>query len=665
MGSGLFSIGSRALLANTAVLNTIGHNISNANTEGYSRQSVTLATEGGRYTGAGFYGRGVRITSVDRSSSPFLAKELNAATSVAASDQARLDKLKQLEKVFPTGEQGLGYAASQLLNAFVDVANQPQDTSARQVVLARAEDYASRMRTAAEQLVNLQDSVFNDLDNSVQQINNYTAGIAKINDQIAQTMGTGHSPNDLMDQRDQLVNELSGLLQVTTVAAQDGTIGVFIGGGQPLVLGSRNEQVTLVKNEYDPTQGRLAIETGNSQLVIDERFLTSGSVAGLLRVQNEDIPSGRNLLGQMAAALSWRLNQQQSFGLDLVGKGNPGSPLFSDPASSMEVLPSNLNTSALTPAAVSMSVVDGRQLQALDYTLKADPTNPGSFLMTRSNAPDQPFTVTNGSIVDGFRIDVNPANPPSNTDTFVLRPVGTTARNLTVKLDKPIGIAASSPFVAVASASNKGTASVSSLTMNAQPDLTQPPSATTGLLVRFKDDAGNFDLEFPQGTPIYSGTWVPGQAISYNGFDLKLDGVPRNGDTLTVERTAYPSSNNGNAMAMLNLRDEDLVGRSIIDSNFDGIDDNGDGPAPGANITNAYSQAIGSVGVRVQGAATSANISQTIADSAQQTLSNITGVNLDEEAARMIQYQQAYQAAAKVLQIAQGIFDTLLQTARG
>ena len=161
------------------------------------------------------------------------------ATSVAASDQARLDKLKQLEKVFPTGEQGLGYAASQLLNAFVDVANQPQDTSARQVVLARAEDYASRMRTAAEQLVNLQDSVFNDLDNSVQQINNYTAGIAKINDQIAQTMGTGHSPNDLMDQRDQLVNELSGLLQVTTVAAQDGTIGVFIGGGEAFGLGPR------------------------------------------------------------------------------------------------------------------------------------------------------------------------------------------------------------------------------------------------------------------------------------------------------------------------------------------------------------------------------------------------------------------------------------------
>jgi flagellar hook-associated protein 1 len=663
MGTGIFGIGTRALMANQSVMDTIAHNISNANTEGYSRQDVKLATEGGRYTGAGFYGRGVRVETVGRSTDLNLIREANSTASVMAADTARLDKLKQLEKTFPTGESGLGYAASQLLNAFVDVANQPQDMSARQVVLARAEDYASRMRTAAEQLNNLQAGVFGDLQNTAQQVNTITAGIAQINQQIAATLGSGHEPNDLLDQRDQMINDLGKLVQVTTVLSDDNSMSVLVGGGQALVLGNQASKLSVTKDEFDPAQGRLSLTKGTQTISLNESMIGSGSIAGLLKVQDSDIPAARNLLGQMAAALSWRINQQQSFGLDLGKPAGSGKPLLTDPQSSMVVLASINNTSSLANPPVSMTLIDGRQLQAEDYTFEADPNAPGQYLMTRSSDPSTVFSVANGSVVDGFQINITAAVP--NGDQFVLRPVGNAARNLQAVMDKPIGIAASSPYVATTNAANKGTATVGSLSISSTPNTALPPTGGGALKVVFTSSTGNYDLEFPAGTPIASGTWTPGQPISYNGFDLKLNGVPSQGDVINVMETAYPSANNGNALALLDLRDEDLVGRSITDTDYDGVDDNGMPAAPGANITNAYSQAIGSIGVRVQGAQTSANISQSLASNAKEALVNKTGVNLDEEAARMIQFQQSYQAAAKILQIAQSVFDTLLQTAAG
>jgi len=363
----------------------------------------------------------------------------------------------------------------------------------------------------------------------------------------------------------------------------------------------------------------------------------------------------------MAAALSWRVNQQQSFGLDLGKPPGSGAAIFTNPQSSMTVLPSINNTSSLTTPPVSLSIVDGRQLQAEDYTFQADPNAPGQYLMRRSSDPSTSFSVADGSVVDGFQIHISGAVP--NEDRFVLRPVGNAARNLQAVMNKPIGIAASSPFVATINSANKGTATVASLSISNTPNAAVPPTSSSPIKILFTSANGNYDLESPPGTPISAGTWTPGSPISFNGFDLKLNGVPSTGDVINVAQTAYPGANNGNALALLNLRDEDLVGRSITDTNFDGLDDNGLAAAPGANITNAYSQVIGSIGVRVQGAQTNADISQSLASNAKEALTNKTGVNLDEEAARLIQFQQSYQAAAKILQIAQSVFDTLLQTA--
>lgn len=232
----LLSIGIRAMFANQAALQTVGQNIANANTPGYSRQSVVLTTPDGQYTGAGYFGKGVAVQTVERSYNAFLSKNAATTQATAYMDSTRATALHQLEKLFPPGEQGIGNAAGQFLNAMVDVASRPGDPSARQVVLGRAGELAARFSSAGQQLVDMQAGVVSDLRANVDVVNQLTQQIAAANDQVARANGSGHTPNDLLDKRDELIARLSQYIQVTTLPASDGTVGVFIGGGQRLVL---------------------------------------------------------------------------------------------------------------------------------------------------------------------------------------------------------------------------------------------------------------------------------------------------------------------------------------------------------------------------------------------------------------------------------------------
>lgn len=590
MGSGIFSIGSSAMTATQAMLDTTAHNISNVNTPGYSRQQVELSTEGGLYTGAGFYGRGVKVTTVTRSTNEFLVKEVNVNTAQNSSDQTRLDKLKQLEGVLPTGETGLGYSASQVLNAFVDVANAPQDISARQVALSKAQDWVSRMNTAGKQLQDLQSGVVSDMQSTVAQINTLTKQIADVNQSIAKYQGSGHTPNDLLDQRDQLVKQLNQQVQVTTVPAEDGTLSVFMGGGQLLVLSNSAQTLSVVRDPTDPSLGRVALSSNGSNRILDSTQMTGGALQGLLQFQDSDLAQTKQQLNTFCANFADALNGQQALGIDLDG---------------------NLQTT--------------------------------------------------------FDASGNPVGTPLFTNTK-------DAAALTLAMTSPKGLAAASPLSATPATTNNGTAAVSSLVMaralptgTATDAATSMPTSTTALNVVFATDPSDpsklvYSFVDANGNA-YKDTspprsWTPGTAINDADpastptgalFNLSITGVPKAGDTIRISRTAYPAANNGNAMAMLGLRDQAIV-------SLDGTTK--------TTVTDAYSQMIGNLGVIVQGGQTAANISKTLVTSSEQTLTSTSGVNLDEEAAKLIQYQQSYQAAAKVLQIAQSLFATLLQTAQ-
>jgi flagellar hook-associated protein 1 FlgK len=665
--SALMSIGQRAMFANYASMQTTGHNIANAQTPGYSRQTVQLASSGGQSTGAGFFGKGVDVVTVQRASDAFLNTQAQVASSMSSMDEARSSNLQQLETVFPPGDSGVGAAVGSFMNSFVDLANNPSDSSARQVILSDAAEVADRFSTAGTELDRLQSGVNSDLRNSIAQVNQLAGQVAQLNGAIAALRGSSQTPNDMLDQRDQLVKQIGDLVKVSTITANDGTMGVFIAGGQRLVLGAEAQQLAVTP---DPANtGRSAISISDSGIVqaLPSDLMVGGSISGLLKYQNEDLVSARNQLGQMAASVSARVNQIQGYGIDMGSPSGPGDAIFA--VGGPIAIPNTHNTRNSTggfASSVSLTVTDGSQLKASDYTLASDPANNGNFIVTRgsdgvqfSMAPNgSDFSYTRlsdnaamGNSIDGFQIAFN--GTPGASDTFELEPVGRAAVSMTSTLDNPNGIAAASPMTAVMGVANKGTATVASL------DVTDPSNdPSVSAAINFTDAAGGFayTLTDASGNVTASGnaTWTPGQPISLNGFELSLNGVPASGDSIAVNKTAHPESNNGNALAMVALRDENFVGR---DKQIDGsLQD-------GQTATDAYASVLANVGVRVQSAKTSSTISAATSAQADSAVAAKSGVNLDEEAGRLIQFQQGYQAAAKVLQVAQAIFDTLLQMA--
>jgi len=642
----LTNIGLKAMAAQFAGLQTTGHNIANASVTGYSRQQVDLTTTPGQWKDGAFFGRGVDVSTVARSHDAYLTSEASSTSSLASMDAARLGQLKALENVFLPGENGLGAAASQFFKSMVDISSQPSDLSSRRVALARASDMAARFREAGDSLDSLQAGVTTELTATVTEINGLTTNIANVNKQISALRGLSQPPNDLLDQRDQLVALLSQKIRIDRVDASDGTTSITIAGGQQLVLGTNATAMKVVQDSNDPTRSAVALSNGAKWVPVNENTLGGGAVAGLLQFQNQDLVQGRNLVGRLAASIGTAINDQQKRGVTLEAPlGQVGGSPFFDIGGPKSV-PNSTNardSSGASIGGVALTITDASALQASDYSLQAG-SAPGTWQLTRL-ADGVTRTISSGDVVDGVQIDIS--NPQAG-DRFLLQPVGRAANTMKALLNDPRDVAASSPLVATTAAANSGTVKVSSLQVNTVPLPT--PGATVD--ISFTDDSGsyNWTLTDSGGNVVGggSGLWQTGRPLppantDFNGFTLQIDGVPRSGDVISITPTSATAvaTNNGNALSLMALRDALLV--------------------DGRTATDGYAQAMADVGVRVQSGTTSSTISTAVAQQAETTRSSQAGVNLDEEAARLIQYQQGYQAAAKVLTVAQSIFDTLLQ----
>ena len=645
--SGLMSIGKTAMSASYAALQTTGNNIANANTPGYSRQEVQLADAPPQFTGAGFFGKGVSVTTVSRAYDQLLTTQAVNSSSTAAADNARLDKLTQLEAMFPIGSAGVGFASGEFLNSFVDLSSTPSDASARQVVLGQASELASRFRAVGDQLSSLQTGVSQDIKAQAASVNTLATQIARLNGQIASVRGTGQPPNQLLDQRDQLVSQIAAIVNVTTIAASDGSVVVFIGGGQNLVLGETANTIKAVPDEFDPAKQMLTMTEGSVNRRIPADTLIGGSLSGLLKFQNSDLSAANNLLGQMASAISGAVNKQQSLGLDLGQPPGPGAPIFSVGAARVLSASGNAGTAAL-----SLTVNDSTQLQASDYALSFDGSN---YTLIRSadgaTVPGSPFTpaaMAAGVQFDGVTLQLTGGTAVGN-DRFLLQPVAASAQYMQTVLASTKGLAAASPFTGSIAAGNIGTATVRSL-VAVNPAYNGALSAD----ITFTSNTGNYTWTMSDATT-GTGTWTAGSPISLNGFELNLDGVPKSGDVVNVVPTVSVASNNGNALAFSRLATTGIV------SSPGGASTS----AKPMTITDAYASALADVGMRVQGGKTAASMSTAAASQAESARANNAGVNLDEEAARLIQFQQSYQAAAKILQVAQAVFTTMLQTTGG
>jgi flagellar hook-associated protein 1 FlgK len=657
----LLNIGARSLLTNQIGLQTTGHNIANVNTPGYSRQSVSLETVQGRYTGDGYIGQGVDVQAILRNHNDLLTRQAAAASAVKAGDSVRLDRLSQLQDVFSGGATGLGGAINDMMNAFSGVANAPTDMTARNVVLTRMDETATRLRGASERLDEISQSVNAQLQGSLTQINALAKSIAGVNAQIIEAKGNGQSPNDLLDQRDQLIRDLNVHIQTTQITADDGSVGVFVASSQPLVLGSTAASMSLGAPDAFPTsktQQQLFFSMpGSSQSIeLNQSMLGGGTIAGLLQFQNSDLPEGQNLLGRLALGISETLNAQNKLGLTL--DGNVGKDLFK-PLELANAVTGKDNTSLNQ---MGLSVADVSKLQASSYNITFTTATSGTVtrqsdgkLLDFSSLAEldakmlgEGLQLTDGATPSGAFAGANAK------DQFLLNPMQGLARQMQSQQYSPRELAAANRINTAMGTTNAGSLQVASIKATG-PTLTVPPSPVPPAT------GGGVTLTFASGPPTTytvtdsitpaTGTtlpYTPGQPISIDGWEVTLQGSPKTGDTVTVGNAKDPQYGDwytrdaGNAGAMLGLRD-----KAIFD---------------GATLSDGFSSAMAQIGTRTQSATFASKLSTAIADNLEQDRTAVAGVNLDEEAARLLQYQQAYQASAKMLSIAQNIFDSLMQS---
>ena len=647
----LLNVGSRALLANQAALQTAGHNIANVSTPGYSRQTVVLQTVQGQFTGGGYIGKGVDVQTIQRNHSELLTRQASAASAVDAGDTARMDRLRQLQEVFGGGASGIGAAINDMMNALSDVVSAPTDLTARSVALTRMDETAARMRDASQRLDEIGYTVAEQLKGSMVAVNSLAKNIAGINEQIARAKGNGQPANDLLDQRDQLIRELNQHIQTSQVAADDGTVSVFVAGSQPLVLG--NQAATLSIDDpidFGAGSGKKVLSflaPGSSTKVeLNESMLGGGQVAGLLRFQNNDLAEGRNLLGRMAIAISESMNTQNRLGLTL--NGQPGENLFA-PISLGNATPSNFNTSTATMA---LTVTDPTALQASSYTVSFTAGDAGSvtrhsdgkvFNFDGSALP--PVAVASVFSAQGLGVTLSGA--VNAGDQFVINSLQGAAAELQALQYSPTDLAAANPVNAAMGATNGGSLQLASL--KATGPITQPATGSSVTIAFTAGSPATYSATVP-GPPvatIATGNYVSGEKIAINGWEIALQGAPKSGDTVTVGNATdsqygdWYKRDTGNASALMALRDVPM---------FDN-----------ATLADGFASAMAQVGTRTQSAQFAAELSSSIAANLERDRTAVSGVNLDEEAARLIQYQQAYQASAKMIQIAQNIFDTLIQ----
>jgi flagellar hook-associated protein 1 FlgK len=585
------------------------------------------------------------------------------AGATSSADTARADKLTQLENLFQGGINGLGAAVSDMLNAFSDVATSPTDLTARTVALTRISEAAQRMSKTSTNMDDLQQNLTQELKNKITSINTLASGIGSVNEKISRTKGNGQPPNDLFDERDQLIRELNQFIQTSSVSSDDGTVGIFIGGSQALVMGITAAKLSLTKDDFGISNSKLALTRNGQSTTLNENTLAGGEVPGLMRFQNQDMAEARNLLGRFTLAVTTSMNDQHKLGLDM--NGNPGGNLFTevDIGASGNILDPTPANAGVTAADLTLKIADVTKLAASDYELNFSSAvtgaitrrldgvitdfsySPatGSFLFKNASTG-----LTNLTSLDGLKMSTTGVNAVAG-DRLLLKPFNSSASNISAEFSTPRALAVASPIAGKMGSTNTGSLQMAGLRALANP---AAPGLPTPALLSFTG---------PNSYTINGGaaqTYTSGQPISTADWSLVLQGAPKAGDTFTVfgvkdtstdVLTGRPynnginlSLNAGNATAMMNLRDV---------ATFDG-----------AALTDGYAGLISQIGIRTQSARYTAGVSTAIADSLEQDRTGVSGVNLDEEAAKLLQFQQAYQASAKVIQIAQGIFDTLIQT---
>ena len=623
--SNVFGIDVSALQAFQQAIEVTSNNVANASTPGYDLQSIDLVTTQPQDSGGVQVGAGVSVGGVTRAYSQTAANQLNTSQSSLGQLNALQNYTSQIDNLFGTSAAGLTSALQNYYSGWSAVSDNPTSAAARQALLGDASALAQNLNTTSTQLNNLSTDVNTRITSDVQQINSVSTQIAKLNQQIANGSGVGQAPNALLDQRDQLVSSLSQTVGVTTTSNSDGSINVFVGNGQPLVLDSTSYSLGTTPNQFNASQLEVANSNGNPI----SSSITSGDLGGLLAARTQAIDPALNQLGQIATAVATSANTQQASGLDL--NGQLGGALFSIGAPVANA--SIKNTSAVS---ASVSITNIGALTADNYVLSyaagayslTDQTTGANVAVTGAGTVASPLTANGLSIVL--------SGTPASGDQYLIQPTAQAAGTLSVALSNASGLAAAGAVQTSAADTNTGTATIGAGTVTnaADPNLLNTVTiAFTSPTTYTINGAGSF-------------AYTSGGTITDNGWQTKISGTPAAGDTFTVQSNAGGTGDNTNALAFVNQQSQGYLSNGT------------------ESVSGAVSALISGAGAQAQQVNTAQTAQTAVNTQAQTNVQSVTGVNLDEEAANLMQWQQSYQAAAQALSVANGLFSNLLDAVK-
>jgi flagellar hook-associated protein 1 FlgK len=652
--SSLLSIGSSGLQAFQRSLNTIGHNIANVNTDGYSKQSVDLATRIPQANGYGFAGTGVQTTSISRSYDNFIEGSVRSSTSTAAEFEAFHALASQLDNVLADPDAGISTSLQRFFNAMQDVADAPSATAVREVLLNESQHLAEQFNELATWIENVRGQANSDIRSSVSEINYLSDTIANLNANIVIEQGRagGQPPNDLLDQRDSLIRDLSELVSVTTVQQNDGSLNVMTGTGQVLVVGNRASTLAVTIEANDPNQLGIAIKGSGGILTPITEQMSGGRLGGLLGFRDRMLDPASNSLGLVAIGLSHFVNEQQKQGMDL------DSTLGQDFFNSTQ--PQAL-TLAGTPGKVAVAFDDISQLTNNDYTMRF---NSGAWQLTQ-NDTDQAVTMTGSGtaadpfIANGLSFEITAA--PANGDSYLIRPTRNGAMDMQMILANSRQIAAAAPLRSLSASANTGTGVISAgVVTDINNSVFQSSSGQLSppILTRFTSSTSYdiYDNSNPSSPvlleagisydPTTGGEVFPTPGGLDHGYSVRITGAPATGDEFKTEYNTGGIGDNRNALLLSALSSNKLMANGT------------------SSINGSYNALVADVGTGTKQAELNSLAQNRVLDQAISARESISGVNLDEEAANLVRFQQAYQAAAQVISVANTLFDTILNAVR-
>ena len=628
--SSIFGIDLSALQAFQQAIEVTSNNVANASTPGYDAESIELQTALPQNAGGFAIGAGVNVTGVQRAYSQAATTQLNTSQSTLSQLTSLQNYTSQIDNLFGTTAGGLTTALQTYYSGWSAVADDPSSTSAREALLGDANALAANLKSTSSQLQGLNSDVNTRITADVNQINSIGTQISKLNTQIAQSNGLSQTPNQLLDQRDQLVSNLSQLVGVSTTSNTDGSINVYLGNGQPLVLDQNTYQLSTVPNPFNAAQLEVASTASDGSPISSS--ITSGDLGGLLAARTQAIDPALNHLGQIATAVAQSANTQQASGLDL--NGRLGSALFSVGAPLATA--SSANTDATT-ASVSLSNLGA--LTSDNYLLSytggtytlTDATTGANIALTGAGTGASPLTASS------VGLSIVLSGTPASGDQFLVQPTAQAAGTIGVALTDPSGLAAAGAIQTSAADTNTGSATIGAGTVldAANPNLL----ATTTLqfltpTTYSVNGAGSF-------------AYTSGGNVDLNGWQVQISGTPAAGDTFTVQSNAGGTGDNTNALAAANQQTSGVLSNGTI------------------SVSGAVGALISGAGALAQQVNTAQTAQTAVNTQATTNVQSISGVNLDEEAAHLMQWQQAYQASAQALSVANGLFTTFLNSIKG